>query len=155
VSEQKQLDDSIRLLASSLKQDGETDEQAFERVKNSRFVTTYYVHNEDAAFYRVDFKLGKVILTINTAHPFHEKLYQPLAALSKKASAIRSGEPDGDDTEVDVAFLEECSEVLVNLRLLLLSLGRTQSEMCAVDTTGERDRLPAHDVDGALRFRRL
>jgi hypothetical protein len=40
-----------------LKRDGESDEDAYQRVQQSRFVTTFK-HDEDAAFYRVDFKLG-------------------------------------------------------------------------------------------------
>jgi len=125
--ERKQLDESLKLLAIGLKRDGETDEQAFERVKSSTFVTANK-HDEDSAFYRVDFKLGKVILTINTAHAFYNRLYKPLATVSKRvAEATKAGE--GDEESFDATVVEECSQLLVRLQLVLLSLGRTQSEM--------------------------
>jgi len=139
-AEQKQLDDNIRVLAIGLKREGEDDEQAFQRVKDSRFITTY-THNEDAPFYRVDFKLGKVIMTVNTAHSFYEKLYRPLATVAKKVTESTRGGEVGDDQAIDVAVVEECSQVLTGLQLFLLSLARTQSEMTANDPHGETQKL--------------
>ena len=138
-AEQKQLDDNLRVLAVTLKREGESDDQAFERVKATRYITTN-VHNEDGPFYRVDNRFGKVILTINTAHPFYERLYRPLAAVAKKVTASDSGGPTDDET-VDGALAEECSQVLTALQLLLFSLGRTQAEMTANDATGETQKL--------------
>ena len=135
--ERRVLEENLRTLAIGLKRDGETDDQAYERVRNSRFVTTFK-HDEDAAFYRVDFKLGKVILTINTAHAFFNKLYKPMAALAKTAVEVHAGDGEG---EIDPTTAEECAQVLTNLQLLLLSLGRTQSEMIATDSTGERQKV--------------
>lgn len=135
--EQRMLDDNLRTLAVGLKRDGESDEEAFQRLKNSRFTTTFK-HDEDAAFYRVDFKLGKVILTINTAHAFFNKLYKPLSAFAKMT--VEANVVDGD-AQIDATLAEEASQVLTNLQLMLLSLGRTQSEMIVVDPTGERQKL--------------
>lgn len=135
--EQKVLDDNLKMLAVTLKREGETDEQAFERVKNSHFVTTFK-HDEDAAFYRVDFRLGKVILTLNMAHPFFDRVYKPLASVAKKAAETTNGE---EENPIDSALVEECSQVLINLQLFLLSLGRTQSEMVAADVSGERQKM--------------
>lgn len=136
--EQRMLDENLRMLAVGLQRDGENEDQAFERVKGSRFITTYK-HDEDAAFYRVDFKLGKVILTINTAHAFYDALYRPLADVSKKVTES-SKLGDGDAESLDASTVEACSQVLTNLQLLLLSLGRTQSEMTASDTSGDVQR---------------
>lgn len=134
-AEQRILDENLRLLAVGLRRDGETDEQVFERVKSSRFITTY-THDEDYPFYRVDFKLGKVILTLNTAHAFYEKLYKPLATVAKKVTeSSRAGDSDGE--QIDAALVEDCSQVLTNLQLFLLSLGRTQSEMTLSDSSDE------------------
>ena len=138
-AEQQMLDENLKLLAVGLKRDGESDDQAFERVKSSRFITTHK-NDEDAAFYRVDFKLGKVILTINTAHAFYEKLYKPLAAVAKKVTeTTKAG--DADEERIDAAVVEECSQVLISLQLFLLSLGRTQSEMMIGDSSGELDKV--------------
>jgi hypothetical protein len=138
-SEQQVLDENLKVLATGLKREGESDDQSFERVKASRFITTHK-HDEDAAFYRVDFKLGKVILTINTAHAFYERLYKPLAAVAKKVTeTAKAG--DGDGEQVDAAVVEECSQVLISLQLFLLSLGRTQSEMTLADSSGELQKV--------------
>jgi hypothetical protein len=133
--EEKALEENLRGLAASLKRGDETDDEAFERVKNSTFITKRE-HNEDTPFYRVDFKLGKVILTINTAHPFFTKVYEPLSRTAKAVSLV--GEAEGD-TEADRDLAQGCSEALVSLELLLMSLARTQSEMTADDDV-ERQR---------------
>ena len=140
--ESRVLEENLRTLAVTLKNHTESDEQAFERVSNpkTRFITTFK-HDEDSAFYRVDFKLGKVILTINTAHSFFEKLYRPLSNLVKRDAEVRAAEGmAGGEAEIDTAA-EESSEVLIRLQLLLLSLGRTQAEMTASDASGERQKL--------------
>lgn len=137
--EQKSLEENLRTLASGLKRSGESDEQAFERVKASRFITTYK-NDEDAAFYRVDFKLGKVILTINTAHAFYERLYKPLTSVARAVTETGKGS-DGSGDSIDGVLAEECSQVIVNLQLLLLSLGRTQTEMTVADTSGELQKV--------------
>ena len=135
--EQRILDENIRTLAVGLKRDGESDDEAYQRVKNSRFITTFK-HDEDAAFYRVDFKLGKVILTINTAHAFFNKVYKPLSTLARVAVEANAADGEG---QIDAATTEEASQVLTNLQLMLLSLARTQSEMIATDASGERQKV--------------
>ena len=67
--EERLLEENLRTLALALKRHEETDEEAFIRIKSSRYITAFK-HDDYWPFYRVDFKLGKVILTINTAHPF-------------------------------------------------------------------------------------
>ena len=52
-----------------LKRERETDEEAFERVRNSKHIM-HYKHDVYWPFYHVDQRFGKIILTINTAHPF-------------------------------------------------------------------------------------
>ena len=76
----------MRTLAIALRRDGETDEQAYERVKASQYLIEFK-HDEYWAFYHVEHRFGRVILTINTAHPFFEHLYEPL----RKMGAV--GEP--------------------------------------------------------------
>ena len=137
--ERRVLDENLRTLALALRREGETDEQAYERIRDSTYVT-HFRHDEDAPFYRVDFKHGKVILTLNTAHPFHEKLYAPLAALTRRAAGAESAEGDGE-VAVDEATVADFARALTTLQLLLLSLGRTQSEMVAADAVGERQRV--------------
>lgn len=137
-AEQRALDDNLKNLAVGLKRDTESDEQAFERVKSSRFVTAFK-HDEDAAFYRVDYKLGKVILTINTAHAFFKRIYEPLAGVAKKvAESVQGNAPE---EFIESTLADECSQTLISLQLFLLSLGRTQSEMTFVDSSGDLQKV--------------
>jgi hypothetical protein len=133
--QQAALEQNLRALAVTLKQEGESDEDAFQRIKASRFITLT-VHDEDKPFYRCDFKHGRVLLTLNTAHPFHEKVWEPLSQLARSAEAA-SGEDEDAEINPDVA--NTCSEVLVALQLMLLSLARAQSQMSGYGSN-EEDR---------------
>jgi len=121
--EEAQLEANLRGLAVSLKRANETDEQAYERIKNSKYVITFR-HDEYWPFYDVKHNFGRVILTINTAHPFYSELYEPLRKLETPEQP-EAGE-DGDATP---APAEANAGPLVALDLLLLSLARTQSRL--------------------------
>jgi len=71
--EEAQLDQNLRVLALTLKRDGETEEQAFGRVKNSKYIIDFK-HDEYWPFYDVKHHFGRIILTINTAHSFFAEL---------------------------------------------------------------------------------
>jgi len=124
--EKIQLEENLRGLAVQLKREGETDEQAFERVKNSKYLIAFK-HDEYWPFYHVEHKFDRIILTINSAHAFFEKLYNPLKELDRKrkeeglaeSEAGDGGDGDGDGDGDDSA--------VVALELLLLSLARAQS----------------------------
>jgi hypothetical protein len=124
-------------LAASVKRDGETDEEAYQRVAASKYITVFK-HDEDAPFYRVDYKLRKIILTINMAHPFFSLLYTPLAKIAKSAAQVALGD---EDVALDPELVKSCSDGVITLELLLLSLARTQSEMTINDSEGDRQRL--------------
>ena len=128
--EQRQLDENLRSLAMLLKREKETDEEAFERVKNSKYII-HYKHDEYWPFYHVDQRYGKIILTINTAHPFFERLYEPLslAALTLDTK-VAEGAPAGEeDTATEPQTFKGAEAALVALQLMLLSLARAQSSM--------------------------
>ena len=128
--EQRQLDENLRSLAMLLKREKETDEEAFERVKNSKYII-HYKHDEYWPFYHVDQRYGKIILTINTAHPFFERLYEPLslAALTLDTK-VAEGAPSGEeDTATEPQTFKGAEAALVALQLMLLSLARAQSSM--------------------------
>jgi Histidine kinase-, DNA gyrase B-, and HSP90-like ATPase len=118
-----QLDNNLRGLAIAIKRDGESDEQAFERVKASKY-SIVFRHDKYWPFYHVDHKFGKVLVTINTAHPFYSHLYQPLSTF--KAS------DDGEDGP-KVGGDEDAGSPLVALELLLLSMARATSVLEAKD----------------------
>jgi hypothetical protein len=61
-----------------------------------------------------------------------------MSSLAKMVVEAGSGDGEG---QIDAATAEEASQVLTNLQLLLLSLGRTQSEMIVADPTGERQKV--------------
>src|SRR5215831_16316068 len=57
--------------------------------------TTHFKHDEYWPFYHVDFPYGKVVLTINTAHPFFSKVYEPLSRIVK--SSLGAPSANGED----------------------------------------------------------
>jgi hypothetical protein len=112
-----QIEENLRGLAVGLMRENETSEEAFQRVKGSRYIIRFH-HDKFWPFYDVDHKFGRVILTINTAHPFYTKLYEPLMT-------HRSVEEDEDAPEVQ----DQENQLTTVLDLVLLSLARTQSLM--------------------------
>ena len=128
--EQRQLDENLRSLAMLLKRDKETDEEAFERVKKSKHIM-HYKHDRYWPFYHVDQRYGKIILTINTAHPFYERLYEPLsvAALTLDTKVAEGAAASEEDTATEPQTFKGATEALVALQLMLLSLARAQSSM--------------------------
>ncbi len=130
------LEANLRGLAVSLRREDETEEQAFERVKSSKFLTDPR-HLEYAPFYDTEYKFGKLILRVNTAHPFYQKVWQPLADLTRKvAPAVDGTESDSPEGGVDAA-----RKALLGLQLLLLSLARAQTQMLAGDPSAEQEQL--------------
>ena len=125
-----------RGLAVTLKREKETEDDAYERITRSKFITTFK-HDEYWPFYHVDFQFGKVILTINTAHPFFGNLYDPIAQLS--LASVEDGQNGADDDEREV--VPGASEILVALQMLLFSLGRAQSVMSLDGENVERAQL--------------
>lgn len=118
--EAQQLDSNLRGLAVTLKRDGETDEEAFERIKQSPYIIAFK-HDPYWPFYDVTHQFGRVILTINTAHAFFSELYEPV-------SKMGAAPANDDDAELPPQKSEERGPI-VALDLLLLSLARTQSRL--------------------------
>ena len=123
--EERALEDNLRAFAITLKRADETDEQALELFKKSKYLMVFR-YDEYWPFYHVDFKFQKVVLTINTAHPFFTKLYAT-SGVNWLGLGPRLPEKKRSRAPPD----PEHSELLVTLQLLLLSLARTQSVMCA------------------------
>lgn len=121
--EEQQIEENLKGLAVSLRRDDETDEEALQRIKASRYLI-HFRHDEFWPFYRAERRYGRVILTLNTAHPFFSELYEPLRAMN---TGGESEEEDVDATDLP----DEASGPLVALELLLLSLARTQASMGA------------------------
>jgi hypothetical protein len=120
--EREQLDANLRGLAAGLKRDDETDEEAFERVKASKYLICFR-HDAYWPFYHVEHRFGRVILTINTAHGFFSELYEPVKKLSGNQAVEETADgPPAQETE---------HGPIVALELLLLSLARTQSLLSA------------------------
>jgi hypothetical protein len=128
--EQAQLDANLRGLAVSLKREGESDDQAFERVKNSKYIIEFR-HDEYHPFYEVKHRFGRIILSINTAHPFFTHLYDPVRKMS-----ITQPAEEGDDASPSSS--ESLSGPTVALDLLLLSLGRTQSRIAGASEEAQK-----------------
>lgn len=123
--EEAQLDENLRGLALTLKRDGETDEQAFERIKNSKYIIDFK-HDEYWPFYDVKHRFGRIILTINTAHPFFGELYDPVRKMGSLQTVA-----DGEEAGTSPA--DANPGPILALDLLLLSLARTQSRLSGSD----------------------
>lgn len=127
--EEEQMDANLRGLAVTLKRDGETEEQAFERVKASKYIIGFK-HDVYWPFYDVSHQFGRVILTINTAHAFYTELYEPV---SKIGAPAPSEDEDGNPGETG-----DQHGPTVALDLLLLSLARTQSRLASKDDDAKK-----------------
>jgi hypothetical protein len=128
--EQAQMDANLRGLAVSLRREGETDDQAYERVKQSKYLIAFR-HDQYWPFYHVEHKFGRVILTINSAHPFFTRLYDPIQKMSLMRA--EAGEEGAEETPPDTR-----NTPVVALELLLLSLARTQSVLSANNDEAEK-----------------
>lgn len=137
--ERQEYDKQLRALATGLKRSDETDEEVYERIQKSKYITDFR-YDDDAPFYRVEHKLRKIILRINTAHPFFDALYKPLAQIAKRSADLRiAGEED--EVALDAELVKSCADALITLELMLLSLARTQSEMTWNDPEGSTQRM--------------
>jgi hypothetical protein len=134
-AEQQQMEANLRGLAVALKRDGETDDDAYERVRSSRYLITF---RDDPywPFYHVEHTFGRVILTLNTAHPFFGQLYKPLRDLEIKEVVEGENPPDN--------VLPMSKGPVFALELLLLSMARSQSAL-------ERDNPDAQKIFDAFR----
>jgi histidine kinase/DNA gyrase B/HSP90-like ATPase len=124
--EQLQLDENLRGLALSLKRPEETEDQAFERIKNSQYIIDFK-HDDYWPFYDVKHRFGRIILTINTAHPFFSELYDPIRKMNSLAA------PDDDEVHT-----QPDKGPSFALDLLLLSLARTQSRLAGHSEESQR-----------------
>jgi hypothetical protein len=124
--EEAQMNQNLRGLAVSLRRGDETEDDAFERVKASPYITDFK-HDEYHPFYDVQQRFGRTILTVNTAHPFFVNLYEPLS----RQIESEAGEDVGNATA------SGSTGPIVALNLLLLSLARTQGRLSG---TGEDAR---------------
>jgi len=137
-AERADMERNLRALAVGLRREGESEDDAFARIQASKYVL-HYKSDRYWPFYEVEHKYGRVILTINTAHPFYERLYKPLAEFCSK--------PQGEDAEAgDAPEVAGESPLAVALDLLLLSLARTQSVMGA-----SKEARPATDLFEDMR----
>jgi hypothetical protein len=133
--EEAQLDANLRGLAVTLKREGETDEEAFERIKKSKYIL-HFEHDEYHPFYDVKHRFGRVILMINTAHPFFAQLYEPVRnrwATQQVVDENGTGTIEAEGQHPDA----EQQGPIVALELLLLSLARTQGRLA---NTGDEAR---------------
>jgi hypothetical protein len=125
--EKKELEARLRELAVAYKRPDESDEEAVERVRGSKFIMA--TRHDEGPFYAAESRLGKVILTINTGHPFFEHVYKPLADLAK----LSEGGGGEDGVNLDSDLVASSSQLVVKLQLTLLALARTQAQMAATE----------------------
>ncbi|MDM8551913.1 ATP-binding protein [Desulfobacterales bacterium HSG2] len=115
----------LEVLASEYRQEDESLDEAKERIEKIRFLTKM-IHNEDMPFYRMDYNVqtGKVLLKINTAHPFYSQVYEPLIKLNRSGIVPDNlEESDNDETVFDA------TQIISGLQMMLFALARTQVSM--------------------------
>ena len=132
-----QLEGNLRTLSIALKRDGEGEDQAYERISKSQYIIDFK-YDEYWPFYDVKHRFGKVILTINTAHPFFTKLYEPLHKIASRPTLVVHdlNVPPSEEDQAN-------SGMMLALDLLLLSLARTHGRLASRDeeTKGLLDTL--------------
>jgi hypothetical protein len=134
------LEANLRGLAMAVKREDETEEEASQRVMSSKYIVVFK-HDEYWPFYHCEFRYGKAILTVNTAHAFFRKLWQPLSEIVKSIAVDGDGEGEEEIGGLDAGTAANCAELLVSLQLLLLSLARTQGQISLNDPDGEHRQL--------------
>ncbi len=136
------MERNLRGLAVGLRRDGETEDEAYARIVASKYVI-HYKNDKYWPFYDVEHRFGRVILTINTASPFYQKLYGPLADMSLKANRQEGGQNADADEGEEVPGSGQFAHALDQL---LLSLARTQSVMARA-----KEARPAAEVFDDMR----
>lgn len=126
--EEVALEQNLRTLAISVRREEETEDEAFQRLQESQYITVFK-HDEYWPFYHCDYRFGKVILTLNTAHEFFKKIWEPLRAFTKAVDETDASTGEAVELAIDPETAANCSDLLISLQLLLLSLARTQSQM--------------------------
>lgn len=134
--EERELDLELKALAMSLRYEGESDEEALQRVRSSQYLSKQ-IHDPYWPFYHVETRAGRIVLTLNTAHPFYEQVYKPIANAAVTAAV------DDSEEDQEIAFAAAGS-VLTGLQLMLFSLARAQQTVAGQDS--ER-----HDLFEGLR----
>ena len=91
----EEFEQHLKAMAISNRRGDETEQQVLDRIRFSTYLTTFK-HDPDAPFYRVDFDadVAKVVLTLNSAHPFYEQVYMPLMRLVTLGQRERLEEED-------------------------------------------------------------
>ncbi len=130
------LEANTRGLATSLRLENESDDQAFSRVQGAKFLTDLRDRGSYAPFYDTEYRFGKLILRVNTAHRFYQKVWQPLAELSTVPASA-----GGSDDAAPGASGDAGRRALLGLQLLLMSLTRAQVQMLNGDQEGEKAEL--------------
>jgi hypothetical protein len=124
----------LKAMAISHRRGEETEQQALDRIRSSTYLTTFK-HDPDAPFYRVDFdtEVAKVVLTLNSAHPFYDQVYKPLMELVTLGhrARLQDEDPEADANDPDLGRL--ASQALEGLQLTLFALARTQAALTAND----------------------
>jgi hypothetical protein len=123
--EMAELELELRALAMMIKNADESDAEVLHRVRGSTYLSRQ-IHDPYWPFYHVETRAGKIVLTINTAHPFYEKVYKPIAD-----AAVAGFGTDSEDEEQS-AF-DAAESVLTGLQLMLFSLARAQQTVSGSD----------------------
>lgn len=124
--QRRELEARLRELAIAHRREDESEEEALERVRASKYLMAF--RHDEGPFYSAEFQLGKVVLSLNTAHPFFAQLYQPLAEMAKLSEGSA-----GEEVTITSEQAATCAHLSVRLQLFLLALARTQSEVATTD----------------------
>lgn len=104
-SYQQQVEQEMLRFAKAHLRDGETPDAAVERIRKSPYLLEYEYHPE-GPFYRVETFGRVIVLLINRAHAFFDKVWEPLARLDEgEQSASATDQPTRGTPQAALAML--------------------------------------------------
>ena len=107
-------------------------------MKESKYLTDFKPQ-EYAPFYDTEYKFGKLILRVNTAHPFYQKVWQPLGDLAKKT--VQAGDAEGGEGAGE-EVAETTRKALLGPAIVAAVAGPRQTQMLTGDATENRPAVP-------------
>ena len=126
-------------MASGLKRNDETDDEAYERVKKSKYITDFK-YDEDAPFIVWNTSCGRSSCGSTRRTPSLRPSTNPWRKLPSGLPTC--GLPARRmNVTLDTELVKSCADAVVTLELMLLSLARTQSEMTWNDQEGTTQRM--------------
>jgi hypothetical protein len=114
---QQQVQNEMLRFAKAHLRDGESPEEALKRIQQSPYVLEYEYHPE-GPFYRVETFGRVIVLFLNRAHKFFDKVWEPLGREADDEQKMSASRDMGDSSGAQAA-----------IAMLLFSIARVETEL--------------------------